>query len=1195
MSKIKEGFETIEERKGMVVIGMISSGKSTFLNSIFGIDYLEANNDITTKFICAIRYNPELKEPIFYNLKLVLKPDKRDEYIFIKNGENFSGEKNIKKKIASINKGEHSFSEPKYETLFWMLEINKIIIENEEFMKTHDFYDIPGLNEYIKEDEKLITKNEEIKKFNTEEINDLTKDLSPPPILNQILETGENEEDIIDKTPKEETCNEDYKYIKGIFKYLKGKIENFIFIISTESCYKPQNLGIITEIRKYIEFDFEGGLFVLTKIDLSDNKKEKIEFCKQYFINNIPSSIFNIDFNVFVPLNSIQFNIEMNMTKSIKYYFLYFYRNYYDNYVNVSGKKETDLEFIDFLENEIKNILGEEQYEDFIDEAKEDINMDDLIILKNTYEDIKENTNKTIKFGINFDDEDNDSVYILKGLYKLFSDKKYIPELSESTKEIINYFSNYQKETPKGNFKNKKQNMKNNMDIYIEKLNDIVDKLKLYIDEDENDNNSNIYILNKNLRKLEKYIKNGKNIYIPFIGISSAGKSTTLNGIIGYQLFPESDKECTTRGIIIKYGQEVELYEVKVQTEKKNFYVFEEDRLISRNVKNVQEYLNCLNYQYGRDESKYFYLIKTPIKFFDDYKFNDELKEKILLIDLPGSDTSQNKFNEHDKTERTVYEKLLDISSSFVFVNKDRTITDLDNKKILNNTYQTINDNSSLGQDYLKNCLFIINMFNKLTDNEKKIDKIKEDLSNIIFDNEDERNDKKNLRNINACLFNAKKYMEFLNEKEKICNTKNLFNEFKKNFIKKNKKKNFIKFFCDSLKTRCKDISLEIDEKFESSNGFYLKKKNEIVELMKDSNIRYDESESKYFKNIANILFYINYKIKKIKFYVESNCDDLFNKLEEQIDKAKKYVDNNYLINLKECFTFFDMIFEKEIQKDKSFNQKLFKSKTEDIIKELEKLEEKYTIERIFDNCMDKINELFNDIKNNKESLFSKYENNVEKLIKIELEDKIKEVLEKDLNSELEKKMCDLDEEINKNKEKLLELFNMGLEKELKKGKYKAEIEVIIKFSFYERIQFNISKFFGNKDFEKIKSGLATIGFIVGSYLVFNVYGLGAALIITLGSWIFGKLKGVEKIMDEKLEEALNKYSANFERTRRNFSRLYRKTLDESKSLFKDLLSIASLDLSKIEEVEWDDLKKKYFEAKEQINSISNNKTEMFK
>ncbi len=342
------------------------------------------------------------------------------------------------------------------------------------------------------------------------------------------------------------------------------------------------------------------------------------------------------------------------MKKDIKYYFLYYYRKYYDNYVIVSGNKDIELTFIDFLENEIKKNIGEAQYEDFIEEAKDDFNMEDLNKLKKTYEEIKENTNQTIKFGINFedDDEDNESISILKGLYKLFKVKKYFPEFSESTKEIINYFKFYKKETTTGILKEIKSKKKSDLDINIEKLNDIFNKLKQYIDEDENDKNSNTAIINSNLRKLEKYIKNGKNIYIPFIGISSAGKSTILNCIIGFQLFPESDKECTTRGIIIKYGKEVELFEVKVQTVK-NFYVFEEDKLISKGVKKVQDYLKCLNYQYGKDESKYFYLIKTPIKLFDDYKFNDELKEKILLVDLPGCDTSNNKFNEHDKIERT--------------------------------------------------------------------------------------------------------------------------------------------------------------------------------------------------------------------------------------------------------------------------------------------------------------------------------------------------------------------------------------------------------------------------------------------------------------------------------------------------------------------------------------------------------------
>jgi hypothetical protein len=156
---------------------------------------------------------------------------------------------------------------------------------------------------------------------------------------------------------------------------------------------------------------------------------------------------------------------------------------------------------------------------------------------------------------------------------------------------------------------------------------------------------------------------------------------------------------------------------------------------------------------------------------------------------------------------------------------------------------------------------------------------------------------------------------------------------------------------------------MKIDENFECDDKFYLETKNEILKLMNNSSINYDESEGKYFKNISNILFYINYKIKELKLYVESHCEDFFNSLEEQIRKAKNYVDNNHSTNLQECFKYFDMIFDKEIEKDKSFNQKVFKDQTEEIIKELEKLEDKYTIERIFDNCMEKINEICNKVK----------------------------------------------------------------------------------------------------------------------------------------------------------------------------------------------------------------------------------------
>ena len=152
----------MEERKGIIVIGMISSGKSTFLNSLLGITYLEAKDDVTTKFVTIIRYNENLKEPKFYHLKLIKEEEskkdeketkkdqeetKKDEeqskndekeknekdniiidsnvedikakeenlYLFEQDGEESIGADNIVKKIKEINDEEKENQEPKYE------------------------------------------------------------------------------------------------------------------------------------------------------------------------------------------------------------------------------------------------------------------------------------------------------------------------------------------------------------------------------------------------------------------------------------------------------------------------------------------------------------------------------------------------------------------------------------------------------------------------------------------------------------------------------------------------------------------------------------------------------------------------------------------------------------------------------------------------------------------------------------------------------------------------------------------------------------------------------------------------------------------------------------------------------------------------------------------------------------------------
>ena len=53
------------------MIAMISSGKTSILQTIFDIDFLEAVSGIGTKFINIIRYNPSVgKNPKFYHLIL---------------------------------------------------------------------------------------------------------------------------------------------------------------------------------------------------------------------------------------------------------------------------------------------------------------------------------------------------------------------------------------------------------------------------------------------------------------------------------------------------------------------------------------------------------------------------------------------------------------------------------------------------------------------------------------------------------------------------------------------------------------------------------------------------------------------------------------------------------------------------------------------------------------------------------------------------------------------------------------------------------------------------------------------------------------------------------------------------------------------------------------------------------------------
>ena len=369
--------QKIEERRGIIVIGMISSGKSTFLNSLLGITYLESKDDVTTKFVTIIRYNENLKEPKLYHLKVIKegdsleskeniinidnKKEKDNYYYFVKDGEESIGEENIIKRIENINKEEKESKEPKYENLFYMLETNIINIENKEFLKKHDFYDIPGLNEYIVSDKKEEKKVEEKKEDNS-------------------------------RGKQIEESHEDMRYIKGIFQYLKKKIEREIIIFSSETYYKPQNLQIIREIKNVLDIPLDNNLVILNKIDICDDREKAISNCQQFFVNNIESDIFNIFKCVFVPLNSMQFKNEILMRNNYENYYLYYYNKYIEKYIRIKeedSKKIKKIPFVEFIINELTEGMKKEEKREYIDKLVDNFNDDNLDIIKNIYEKVK--------------------------------------------------------------------------------------------------------------------------------------------------------------------------------------------------------------------------------------------------------------------------------------------------------------------------------------------------------------------------------------------------------------------------------------------------------------------------------------------------------------------------------------------------------------------------------------------------------------------------------------------------------------------------------------------------------------------------------------------------------------------------------------------------------------------------------------
>ena len=505
-------------------------------------------------------------------------------------------------------------------------------------------------------------------------------------------------------------------------------------------------------------------MILLNKIDLSKAPKKDTENCKSLIINIFPKcQTLNLNLNTFIALSLEQVQNELLMNKSFAHFIYYLFYNYIfkiKETINPSSNSQSFIGHLQlFIEKSLKiNINDIKSKVDELNQSKNisEVNKEIISIIEYLQ---KKFLGKGINFGFNindlYNDEDEENLldnkedennsddipisFIFKLLYIYYKEKVIIPSISNETMNLLNYFQT----------KRKRKKLPTNYN-YVEKsiqLEKKLNSLEYKLKKSKIDINK-IQSLFDEITDTLKFVKHSEQIFIPILGLSNAGKTTILNGIIGRNILPTDLKECTKRGIIIRYedleDEEISIYKSNFIEGKyldKPHYFFNEGYIIGKGIKQVNDLLKGLNYKFTEIEEDCFYYIKTKIKLFDELDISDSLKRKIYLIDFPGYGTD-NKF-----MEKQICKKIVGNSSSFIFLVKNGIIIENQIKQIIDYIFNQ-NKNQNIYSETIKSCSFILNIDNSLTSKEINLEQAKKDIKKNI-------ENKIDFNNINICFFNG--------------------------------------------------------------------------------------------------------------------------------------------------------------------------------------------------------------------------------------------------------------------------------------------------------------------------------------------------------------------------------------------------------------------------------------------------------
>ena len=890
-----------------------------------------------------------------------------------------------------------------------MLEIGESKFIEEQFLKDYDLADIPGVSEDVKE------KQKEEKHINISIGN--SGDAPNPANYNKskLCYTPSTEEEL-----ENFNIENEISYLTEIFKILRNHIKTGIFIFSIDKYHLAENYQIVGKLKLVLDKPIENFLILLNKMDISPNIEEEIKSLNGKFLQEFPNGGFNITRNTIIQCSAFQLENELNMDKNFSNLLYYHYINYIMNSKKYKDFIESFKEFIknflkkdieidrEIFENNIKSIAEDEDIKDIKEVIKKinknhDVNKYQLIFSENDFneelikkclDDLEEDDNGKI----NLIDQTNNTLLILY-YYYLFKNKKFTIFKSTQTQKILNYFTiknmnrdfGYKEVQEKLNELQKKETYDKKVDDLIKIIKDFEEK---YEKVGINLNLKESFIIS--IKPIINIFKTSKMFFIPLIGVYNSGKSTILNDIIGCNLLPTKQGECTKRGILIKHWD----YDVPILRKAK--FIVENNQsdnnicyfqinydIITQGEENVKNILKGLNYNFIEKEEDFFYVINVKIKYLDILINNDEIKEKICFIDLPGYGT-KNKFE-----EKNIYSKFIKSFKLFLIVTRDffdekSVIEKINNIISIASRYQNISI-----QSLIKKFLFIINPSKNLDLSENNLLKQKNSLCNKINGLNENA-----IRDLNVTFFNALFYKYYLSKK-KYFNSINFSLKKEEKHYKKDKESlqegkksidpgKFERYFLKILKDNLKSTFDKTINYIDTTETVDIET-NEIVDkIIKEKEYSFSEKD---LKDIKLILSYAKNNIEKCKYIDESNysnfrfylfarittskydADIEFKKtIENNLDNLKKIFHNNNNLESGEAPVYI------EIKNDADTKLKEFKKEIEEKIKDIKLAKYEKGIPSIFEKCIGKITNFLIDITNQVEKDL-KIENRKEVLI----------------------------------------------------------------------------------------------------------------------------------------------------------------------------------------------------------------------